>query len=57
MQQTRRQILAEARAEFSRRGGMVTGEAKRRGGPEYYREMARRSAVVRRAKRDAKGDK
>lgn len=47
---TRRAILAEARALFGSQGGQATGECKVRGGPEYYREMARRSAEVRRAK-------
>ena len=28
-------------AEIGRRGGLVTGKAKRRGGPEHYAKVAR----------------
>ncbi len=43
-------------AVMGKRGGCATGKCKRRGGPEYYAAIARKSAEVRRANAKAKAE-
>lgn len=50
---SRRAILAEARAEFSRKGGVASGDCKIRGDQEYYRRIGEKAAQVRREKHEA----
>ena len=42
--------ISEYLAEIGAKGGKATGKTKRRGGSDYYRELALKSAKARRAK-------
>jgi hypothetical protein len=42
---------AEWFARIGKRGGLARGASKVRGDPDYYRDLARRSAEVRKRKR------
>jgi hypothetical protein len=50
--------LAEHLAEIGAKGGSATGKTKKRGGADYYRKLAAKSAKARRRKRGPpqKGD-
>jgi hypothetical protein len=45
----RKPTLNEAAAALGKKGGLATGESKRRGTSEYYRELQAKAAESRRA--------
>jgi hypothetical protein len=58
-EQTMNEAIRQYLAEIGGKGGKATGKSKLRGGKDYYRQMAVKSAAVRRrkARADEKGGK